>query len=220
MLNWDKISLNDKDKRRLSLILHGSQSSPGCYINYLDFGPKPTRENEINRFKKLINMNFKGIFQIIRTGDYLVPIISNQGAADFSNMNIDGSSIALACVILFFKLEHDHGPTLQNLQKLLQGTPIINKIKKILTILTDLRWLKLEKIGNIEYYNPTNVMFACISIETLKRVYNSIYQDVDERPKLLRFLSPDYLRVQKDLGLSIDIEKKNEEIIKKEVNDE
>ena len=211
MIDWEKLSLNDMDKRRLSLILHGSQSSPGCYINFLDFGPIETRENEINRFIKLINMNFKGVFQIIRTGDYLVPIISNQGAADFSHMNIDGSSIALACVILLFKLDHDQGPTFQNLENLLQGTPIINKIKKILNSLIELRWLEKEDISNSEYYNPTNVMYACISIETLKRVLNSIYQDEDERPKILRFLSTEYICVQKELGLSIDIEKKNEQ---------
>lgn len=224
MVFGDKISLNDKDKRRISLILHGTAESPGCRISHLDFGSKETRDHEITRFIRLVNLNFHGLFTLMRTDDFIVPVISNRGTMGHSFNNIGGPAVALSCLILFHYFEFDRGPTLANLNTKSEGTPLHGKINSIIKDLKNQRWIKEEKEQKIVYFTPTEILFACISFETLKRVYSIIYNDKEERPKLIRFLSKDYLKVQQQLGVKLSMSTTQSTLInykaKKENEDE
>ncbi len=206
MLFEENISINDKDKMRLSLILHGTSGYPGCRISLLDFGSKEKKDHEIERFIQLVNYNYRDLFRVIRTDDFIVPVISNRGSMDHSFNNMSAPSVALSCLILFHFFEYEKGPTIAKLTELSEGTPLHGKIKSSISELKSQRWVKEENEQNTLYISPTNIMFACISFETLKRVYQTIYRDRQERPKLIRFLSPNYRKIQQQLGINLTME--------------
>lgn len=197
--------LSGKDKRRIALILQGTSDSPGCHISKLEFGSKSEQEQNAKMFVKLMNTTFRGIIQFVLSDSYILALASNSGSKDDTYNSVNGPAIALACLILFHYFEYEKGPTLANLQNDAEGTPLHDSITAHLRTLKVARWIIVENIQNIEYYQPTEVMFACISFDTIKQVYESIYSDSEERPKLIRFFNKNYRSIQQSLGANLSM---------------
>jgi len=213
------MGLNYEDKRRLALILQGTSAGPGLNINQLNFTKDLEKlDDEIDSFIRMINRYFEGILQLIRSGNFIIPIIINQDAIEVKRRSISSKVIALACIVLLHEFVYKHGPTLSNLETKLQVTNVdIRELRQLISDLKNLRWVdEIEEAGVI-YYIPSAGLKACISPEMLITIYSEIYiesKDEEEKEMLLQFFPKEYMKIrdtlrtgskQKDLANFLDI---------------
>jgi len=200
-----KVGLSHETKLRLSLILQGTGKGPGFNITQLNFSKEPeTRENEINMFIINVNKHFEGILQVVRSENYIVPIIINSDAIDIKRRALSSKFIALACIILLHRFYNEHGPTFDNLEKKLQMTTIKpSEIKSIIRELSAQHWIMEYQEENITYFEPTELMSACISEEMLIKIFYEVYNKETNIDLLTQFLPKEYIRARSKLQIPI-----------------
>lgn len=202
--SWMELSY--EDRRRLALILQGTSAGPGININQLNFNKDLEKlDGEIERFIQMINKYFEGILQLIRSGNFIVPIITNQDAIEVKRRSISSKVIGLACIILLHEFVYKNGPTLTDLETKFQITKI--NTRELVQLISDLRklhWVdEIEEAGVI-YYVPSAVLKACISPEMLITVYSEIYiesKDEEEKELLIQFLPKEYMKIRDTLHI-------------------
>ncbi|MFX1294263.1 MAG: hypothetical protein ACFFD2_05320 [Promethearchaeota archaeon] len=202
LVDW--IGLNPQAKRRLALILQGTTAGPGIGINALNFNRDPEKQKkEIDDFIGSINKYFAGILQLVRSSNYIVPVITNPGATEVKRRSISSKVVALACIILLHHFTHNQGPTLTSLEKKFQVTNVgTRELRLLIRELRGLRWVDEIVEAGITYYSPSPVLEACISPEMLRIIYSDIHSESinkEERELLEQFFPKEYMRARRKL---------------------
>lgn len=196
LFNFNKMGLDRETMRKISIILQGTSEGPGVSSKLLNF----SNYEEIEKFIIVVNRYFEGILQFIQTHDKIVPIIINPDAYESKRRSISNKAIALACIILLHEFEYSQGPTFNALEQKLQSTKInTNKLRGILRELRLNRWIREIKKENINIYQPTNVLKACMSTEMLRKVFEEIAQEGYDDIHFESFLPDDFLKIRKKI---------------------
>jgi hypothetical protein len=193
--------LSDEDRARIAVILQGGKGQFGVSLSVLKFSRDPIqRDSEVGRFVEKVNSLFRGMFQIVRHGDKLIPLAPNTDFIQSARNALNPKTLRLAIVILLHSFYNENGPTLGNLEEKLRGTKFTPKdIQAALRELEELCMIEKKTVNGIEYNNPTPVLYACISKDTLKNIYSKAFSDDSGNEMYLRYLPKEYMEVQRKM---------------------
>jgi hypothetical protein len=193
--------LSDEDRARVALILQGGKGQFGVSLNLLKFSRDPVdRDLQVGRFIEKVNSTFRGLFQIVRHGDKLIPVVPNTDFIQNSRNALTPKALKLAIVILLHRFYNENGPTLANLEEKLRGTKFTPKeIQSGLRELEEMCMIEKKNVCGIEYLNPTQVLYACISKDMLKNIYSKAFSGDSGNEMYLRYLPKEYMDVQRKM---------------------
>ena len=138
-------------------------------------------------------------------GDFIVPVIINQGAMELQRNNISGNTIFVACIIFLHDFVENSSITLEELEKMLECTLLERKeIKKAITELNELKWLEYSE-ENENAFRPSTVMMACISPELLVEILSKIHaetRDEELKERIDNFLPKEYRKVRRSIKVT------------------